>query len=1128
MSPKAEDHHDVPPAQDVTPQPVPQAEPEAPRPVKQRHHTGLGWRLGLLAVIFALVFGALWLTGKPIPMPVFVVAEIESRANTALAKVLPEAGLAIGGVEIRVDDDWVPRLRLDDVRLLKSSGEALLTLPDIRISIEPTALLRGQVRLRRLKVTGAHLQIRRDYSGAFDFDFGPSTQPKIHSFAELFEAIDTAFAKPGAENLISVEAEALTVSYSDARTGRMWEFGDGRIRLDNRETSVAAEIAASVISGSAPAQAVLTVVSEKSANLARVTAQIDNFAARDLAGEFNTFAWASAVDAPLSGRIQTTLVRDGISALEASLTFGKGALQPNPAVQPIPFDHVDFRMLYDEAAGRINISEVSVQSPTLRLQAEGQTFLIDAGGARVIGALGSEAPASYLAQLHFSQVKIDPEKLFDEPVQFSDGTLDLRLQMNPFRIDIGQLVLIEDQRQLTAKGQVSADDTGWKVAMDVAMNEVAHDRLVALWPVTLAPLTRQWVDKNVLSGSLTDVKAALRLEQGNEPRLHLGYSFDDADVRFVATLPPIEQGSGYASIEGQTLTMVISKGTVTPPEGGKIDVAGSVFAIPDVTSKPAIAEISLRTKSSLTATLSLLDQPPFQFLTKADQPVTLGDGYAVLHTRLRLPLQKKILIGDVDYEVSGILSDVTSTSLMPGRTLTTPRLVVAVTPEGLTIGGKGRVGVVPFNVSYSQSFAPEKKGQARISGTVALSQRTAEEFGLGLPAGMVSGEGQGRIEIRLTRGQAGKLALKSDLQGIGLTIPEVGWTKSSGTKGKLTADVTLGKPPKVDSLVIAAAGMDAKGSVTLRSNGGLEVARFDRVKLMNWLDAPVELRGRGAAGSVAIAVLGGTVDMRNIPSASKRSSGKGRGGETPLELRLDSLRVSDSIRLTSFQGSFGLKGGINGSFKAGLNSAVGVRGTVVPAKNGTAVRMQSDDAGGVLAAAGIFKSARGGSLDLTLTPRAQAGRYDGHIAMANLRVRNTNVLADLLNAVSVVGLLEQLNGEGIVFNQAVGDFLLAPNGVEIGHASAIGASLGVSLAGVYKTSTEELFLQGVVSPIYLLNGVGALFSKQGEGLFGFNYSLSGKASDPTVSVNPLSILTPGIFREIFRDEPPVMATKPKQ
>ena len=66
-------------------------------------------------------------------------------------------------------------------------------------------------------------------------------------------------------------------------------------------------------------------------------------------------------------------------------------------------------------------------------------------------------------------------------------------------------------------------------------------------------------------------------------------------------------------------------------------------------------------------------------------------------------------------------------------------------------------------------------------------------------------------------------------------------------------------------------------------------------------------------------------------------------------------------------------------------------------------------------------------------------------------------------------------------------------------------------------------MQGVISPVYLLNGIGALFSKRGEGLFGFNYSLRGKASDPDVGVNPLSILTPGIFREIFRQPPPELA-----
>jgi hypothetical protein len=64
-------------------------------------------------------------------------------------------------------------------------------------------------------------------------------------------------------------------------------------------------------------------------------------------------------------------------------------------------------------------------------------------------------------------------------------------------------------------------------------------------------------------------------------------------------------------------------------------------------------------------------------------------------------------------------------------------------------------------------------------------------------------------------------------------------------------------------------------------------------------------------------------------------------------------------------------------------------------------------------------------------------------------------------------------------------------------------------------------LQGVLSPIYFLNGIGRMFApRDGEGLFGFNFQISGKADNPKVSVNPLSILTPGMFRDIFRRPPP--------
>jgi hypothetical protein len=72
-------------------------------------------------------------------------------------------------------------------------------------------------------------------------------------------------------------------------------------------------------------------------------------------------------------------------------------------------------------------------------------------------------------------------------------------------------------------------------------------------------------------------------------------------------------------------------------------------------------------------------------------------------------------------------------------------------------------------------------------------------------------------------------------------------------------------------------------------------------------------------------------------------------------------------------------------------------------------------------------------------------------------------------------------------------------------------------------------MEGVVSPLYMINGLaGALFAPRGEGLFGFSYRLTGTAGQSNVTVNPLSILTPGIFREIFRRPPPDPAAAPPQ
>jgi len=304
----------------------------------------------------------------------------------------------------------------------------------------------------------------------------------------------------------------------------------------------------------------------------------------------------------------------------------------------------------------------------------------------------------------------------------------------------------------------------------------------------------------------------------------------------------------------------------------------------------------------------------------------------------------------------------------------------------------------------------------------------------------------------------------------------------------------------------------------LNANGTLDKARFDNVTLGGWLDGAVEITGRGAR-PVGLAVTSGSIDIRRFPE-NRGSSGSAEG--SPITVRLDALRVTDGIRLTGFAGTFALSGGFNGDFSGRVNGKTPVTGAVVPSANGPAVRIRSDDAGDVMKSAGMFSSAYGGTLDMTLIPRKTAGQYDGTATIANLRVRYGSVMADLLSAISIVGLLDQLNGDGIVFGDAQAEFLLTPTAIDVRKGSAVGASMGVSLQGVYHSDTSRLDMRGVVSPIYLLNGIGSFLTRKGEGVFGFAYRLRGTAEAPDVQVNPLSILTPGMFRDLFRSAPPTI------
>jgi hypothetical protein len=311
------------------------------------------------------------------------------------------------------------------------------------------------------------------------------------------------------------------------------------------------------------------------------------------------------------------------------------------------------------------------------------------------------------------------------------------------------------------------------------------------------------------------------------------------------------------------------------------------------------------------------------------------------------------------------------------------------------------------------------------------------------------------------------------------------------------------------------------GRATLRpAGGGLDRLSVERLRAGTWLDVAGALVGRGAGVPPAIEIDGGRVSLEDAPALD---GGAARAPATavPVTARLNRVELGADLALTDVTGTFDAGAGIEGEFEARVNGEAAIAGLLSRGAFGPDVQVLSSDGGAVLRAAGIFRTAYGGRMVLNLQSLEAPRSYAGALRIEGPRLRDAPAMAELLNLISVVGLLEQLGGEGINLGTVDARFVLSPGRLTLTEGAAVGPSLGISMDGVYDTNARRYDMQGVVSPLYMVNGlVGALFAPRREGLFGFSYRLTGTAQQSNVSVNPLSILTPGIFREIFRRPPP--------
>ena len=159
------------------------------------------------------------------------------------------------------------------------------------------------------------------------------------------------------------------------------------------------------------------------------------------------------------------------------------------------------------------------------------------------------------------------------------------------------------------------------------------------------------------------------------------------------------------------------------------------------------------------------------------------------------------------------------------------------------------------------------------------------------------------------------------------------------------------------------------------------------------------------------------------------------------------------------------------------------------------------------------------SLD-NLSNEIQSGKY----LIKNFSIKDASFLARLLQLASFTGLLEILANEGIPFTNLQGAFNIDKSIIKIDNTRFEGLSLGASTTGSINLKNKELDLEGVLIPAYAINTIinkipllGKIITGiEGEGIIGFNYKVLGNYENPEYTINPFSVLTPGIIRSIFK------------
>ena len=358
-----------------------------------------------------------------------------------------------------------------------------------------------------------------------------------------------------------------------------------------------------------------------------------------------------------------------------------------------------------------------------------------------------------------------------------------------------------------------------------------------------------------------------------------------------------------------------------------------------------------------------------------------------------------------------------------------------------------------------------------------------------------------------------------DLTKADVSIPALALKKVKGKNGQLKLDFTrdnksVFKYSQVDVFV--------SGTASHKSSFEINRVNYSSIKTPDVIIERATFQKFGEYNQFK--TNGGTISLEFLMSLSFKKK------DLPLDFIFSNIVVTFKKNkfLDSVKGEIRSFEGLRGYAKAKLSLKSSLEIIISPNKNnGINLIVSGKDAGELLRRGKYYKNGYGGLFKASIFYKNRM-EISGSLQIEDFRIRNAPVLAQIISSASIIGLLDNLNGNGLLFTKIEGSFDYKDGELTLNNGVAVGPSLGLTMAGYERYGKEQntVNVNGLVSPVYIINGVvkaipligKVLGGEKGEGVFGDSYKVQGNSSNPRVLVNPLSILTPGLFRNIFNIE----------